>query len=194
MVAAVAAKGYAATTVADVLARARVSRSAFYEQFRDKEDCFLACYESGTSLVLEAVTTAFDAGVPWRQRMRGVFQSLLETFAQHPDLAKVCMVDALAAGPAAHDRYRSAIAGLVLLGEKDMIGRADVPPAPRLVFLSLIGGISMILYEEILAGRTAELPELADDLTRLWLAGFVGYARVGGDPTATESSRQQRAD
>jgi AcrR family transcriptional regulator len=194
MVAAVAAKGYAATTVADVLARARVSRSAFYEQFRDKEDCFLACYESGTSLVLEAVTTAFDAGVPWRQRMRGVFQSLLETFAQHPDLAKVCMVDALAAGPAANDRYRSAIAGLVLLGEKDMIGRADVPPAPRLVFLSLIGGISMILYEEILAGRTAELPELADDLTRLWLAGFVGYARVGGDPTATESSRQQRAD
>ena len=178
MVAAVAAKGYAATTVADVLARARVSRSAFYEQFRDKEDCFLACYESGTSLVLEAVTTAFDAGVPWRQRMRGVFQSLLETFAQHPDLAKVCMVDALAAGPAANDRYRSAIAGLVLLGEKDMIGRADVPPAPRLVFLSLIGGISMILY----------------DLTRLWLAGFVGYARVGGDPTATESSRQQRAD
>jgi len=194
MVAAVAAKGYAATTVADVLARARVSRSAFYEQFRDKEDCFLACYESGTSLVLEAVTTAFDAGVPWRQRMRGVFQSLLETFAQHPDLAKVCMVDALAAGPAANDRYRSAIAGLVLLGEKDMIGRADVPPAPRLVFLSLIGGISMILYEEILAGRTAELPELADDLTRLWLAGFVGYARAGGDPTATESSRQQRAD
>jgi hypothetical protein len=104
------------------------------------------------------------------------------------------LVDAPAAARAAHDRYRSAIAGLVLLGEKDMIGRADVPPAPRLVFLSLIGGISMILYEEILAGRTAELPELADDLTRLWLAGFVGYARVGGDPTATESSRQQRAD
>jgi AcrR family transcriptional regulator len=42
MVGAVAAKGYAATTVADVLVRARVSRSAFYEQFRDKEDCFLA--------------------------------------------------------------------------------------------------------------------------------------------------------
>jgi AcrR family transcriptional regulator len=194
MVAAVAAKGYAATTVADVLARARVSRSAFYEQFRDKEDCFLACYESGTSLVLAAVTTAFDAGGAWRERMRGVFQGVLETFAQHPDLAKVCMVDALAAGPAANDRYRSAIAGLVLLGEKDMVRRADVPPVPRLVFLSLIGGISMILYEEILAGRTAELPELADDLTRLWVAGFVGYAHAGGDPTATESSGQQRAD
>jgi AcrR family transcriptional regulator len=184
MVVTIEAKGFAATTVADVLAHARVSRSAFYEQFRDKEACFLACYDSGTSLVLEAVTTALAGGGPWRERVQNVYENVLDTFAQHPQLARVCMVEALAAGPAANDRYRGAIAGLVSLFETDMLVRGDVPPVPRLVFLSLIGGTSTIIYEEILAGRTAELPALADDLTRLWVAGLLGYARAGSNRAA----------
>jgi len=187
MVGAVAAKGYAATTVADVLVRARVSRSAFYEQFRDKEDCFLACYDWGSEQVLEAATMAFSTGGPWRDRARRVFRSVLETFALHPHLAKVCMVEALAAGPAANERYRTAIAGLVSLVEEDMLVNGDVPPVPRVVLLGLIGGTSMIIYEEILAGRTTELPALEDDLTRMWVASFLGYARAGAHPGATRT-------
>jgi len=182
MVGAVADKGYAATTVADVLARARVSRSAFYEQFRDKEDCFLAAYDTGASLLFEAMTAALGAGGPWRQRVHRVYQGVLETFAQHPQFARVCMVEALAAGPAANDRYRSAVAGLVALAERDMVLHGDAPQVPTLVFLSLVGGTSTIIYEETLAGRTAELPALAEDLTRLWVAGCLGYGKAGDDP------------
>jgi hypothetical protein len=62
-----------------------------------------------------------------------------------------------------------------------MVVNGDVPVAPRMVYLGLVGGTSMIIYEEILAGRTAGLPALADDLTRLWLASILGYAGVVGD-------------
>jgi AcrR family transcriptional regulator len=44
MVEAVADKGYAKTTVADVLTRARASRETFYEHFANKQECFLAAY------------------------------------------------------------------------------------------------------------------------------------------------------
>ena len=44
---AVAEKGYAATTVADVVGRAGVSRKTFYEHFADKEECFLAAWDAG---------------------------------------------------------------------------------------------------------------------------------------------------
>src|ERR687883_326916 len=54
----VAAKGYAATTVGDVVAGAGVSRKTFYEHFRDKEDCFLAAFDSGLDLVLGAIHAA----------------------------------------------------------------------------------------------------------------------------------------
>jgi hypothetical protein len=103
------------------------------------------------------------------------------------------MVEALAAGPAANERYSGAIAGLVSLVEEDMLVYGDAPPVSRVVLLGLIGGTSMIIYEEILAGRTTELPVLEDDLTRMWVAGFLGYARAGSDPGATRTSGSLRA-
>jgi AcrR family transcriptional regulator len=171
-----------ATSVADVLVRARVSRSAFYEQFRDKEDCFLACYDQGSALLFDAATAALAVGGPWRQRVRRVYEALLTTFAEHAPLARVCMVEALAAGPAANLRYRQAIAGFVSVIEDDMIADADYPRVPRSLIFGLVGGSSAIIYEEIAAGRTTELPCLVDDLTRFSVAGFVGYCRASDDP------------
>src|ERR671932_1794815 len=54
----VARKGYVATTVGDVVARAGVSRKTFYEHFQDKEDCFLAAFDTGVDLVLGAIHAA----------------------------------------------------------------------------------------------------------------------------------------
>ena len=44
LAAAIAEKGYAAVTIADVVRHARVSKRTFYEHFADKEACFLALY------------------------------------------------------------------------------------------------------------------------------------------------------
>ena len=55
---AVAAKGYAATTVADVVGGAGVSRKTFYEHFQDKEDCFLAAFDAGVQVLVDTVERA----------------------------------------------------------------------------------------------------------------------------------------
>ena len=47
---AVAERGYAAATIDDVVRRAGVSKKTFYDHFADKQDCFLAAYESSRSL------------------------------------------------------------------------------------------------------------------------------------------------
>ena len=59
----VAEKGYPATTVADVVERAGVSRRTFYEQFQDKEACFLAAYDVGLAVVLGRIQAAVE-GIP----------------------------------------------------------------------------------------------------------------------------------
>jgi hypothetical protein len=88
------------------------------------------------------------------------------------------MVEALAAGAQANVRYRRAIAGLVSLVERDMSAHGDVPVVPRAAMLGLVGGCSAIIYEEIAAGRVAALGAKVDELTRFWVAGFVGYEQV----------------
>src|SRR3954451_5288435 len=73
-------KGYARTTVADVVEVAGVSRRTFYEQFVDKEACFLAAYETCSTVVMndmaEAVRAVPTAG--WRARLH----CALETYTQ----------------------------------------------------------------------------------------------------------------
>ena len=55
MVELVAEHGYAATTVPNVVAAARVSRNAFYEHFTDKTDCFLAVCDEVTRELLDGL-------------------------------------------------------------------------------------------------------------------------------------------
>jgi AcrR family transcriptional regulator len=58
---AVADKGYAATTIEDIVRGAGVSKKTFYEHFSDKLDCFLAAYEAASDELLEHVRRAQDA-------------------------------------------------------------------------------------------------------------------------------------
>ena len=49
---AVADKGFAAATIADITDRAGVSKKTFYEHFSDKLACFLAAYDHGSAAIL----------------------------------------------------------------------------------------------------------------------------------------------
>src|ERR1700752_5261293 len=64
MAAAVAVKGYAGVAVADVIAQAGVSRKTFYEHFDNKEECFLAAYDAGVELILDAIDAAIADAAP----------------------------------------------------------------------------------------------------------------------------------
>ena len=58
LAAAIAAKGYAAVTIADVVRLARVSKRTFYEHFADKEACFLALYAETSDELIDLIATA----------------------------------------------------------------------------------------------------------------------------------------
>ena len=55
MIQAVADKGYVASTVADVVRAARVSRGTFYAQFASKEECFLEAYKYGIDVMVSRI-------------------------------------------------------------------------------------------------------------------------------------------
>ena len=67
---AVAEKGYAKVTVADVVGLAGVSRRTFYEHFEDVEDCFVAAYETATARAARRGGAAVRAATStdWHER------------------------------------------------------------------------------------------------------------------------------
>ena len=74
---AVAAEGYAATSVADVIALAGVSRRTFYEHFADKESCYLAAYDSGAQAIHRAMVEAIDGLSRWEEILTSVLTTWL---------------------------------------------------------------------------------------------------------------------
>jgi AcrR family transcriptional regulator len=97
---AVAEKGYANVSVADVIQRAGVSRLTFYEHFSNKLACFLAAYEMGTQLMVDAMTRALgpDTDDPV-ERLSRALEAYLETLAAEPAIACTALVEIYAAGP-----------------------------------------------------------------------------------------------
>src|SRR5947209_15996704 len=113
MVHGVAEKGYAATTVADVVERAGVSRRTFYEQFADKEACFLAAYDAALAAVLARIAETAGPDGPaagWRERARAGVEAFLDLLAGQPAFAQALQVEILTAGPAALERRAGMLA------------------------------------------------------------------------------------
>ncbi len=65
-------EGYAAASVAKVIAGAGVGRVTFYDEFADKEDCFLASYDGMVQRILEQIKVCGGWGGAWGYAACGV--------------------------------------------------------------------------------------------------------------------------
>jgi AcrR family transcriptional regulator len=161
----VAAQGYAATSVADVLRAARISRRTFYERFADKEDCFLAAYDAIVGLCDERVCGAFQSAADWRRGIEDGLAALLAVLASEPDFARLAVVEVLAAGPrglARRDAAMQRFAAFVQSGRAEL--QDPVAPPSELVAQAIVGGIYELLYSHIVRGETKRLPQLSDEM------------------------------
>jgi AcrR family transcriptional regulator len=180
----VAEKGYPATTVADVVERAGVSRRTFYEQFSDKEACFLAAYDVGLTVVLGRIQNAVevDPAAGWRARARSGVEAFLALLASEPAFARALQVEILTAGPAALERRAGMLTmfGGVWRGVHER-ARAEEPGLPELpdeVFTVLTAGFEELVRDCIRTRGTAALPDLAEPILRTVTAVFApGPAR-----------------
>src|SRR6476469_10344114 len=78
---------YREVSVQDVLERAGVSRPTFYEAFENKEDCFLAAFDSAASRLRDRLEVAAEDGEGWRGRLRLSLEGLLRVVAEDPGAA-----------------------------------------------------------------------------------------------------------
>jgi AcrR family transcriptional regulator len=186
MIEATVERGYAQVTTGDVIRGAGVSRKTFYEHFAGKEDCFLAAYDEVVRHLLGHATEAYSSSAPWRRRVAAGLQVFLELLASRPKLARFCIIEILAAGPPALARRDEVIKQFSRFFEP---GRDEAPPGvpvPDLAATATVGAIYSIVYDELLHGRSAELPSICPDLVHIALAPYIGpraaareAARVG---------------
>jgi AcrR family transcriptional regulator len=169
MVTAVAERGYAATTITDVVRHARVSRRTFYEHFADKEACFLAAYDAVSDAVLADIAGAAAAAGTWEERILAAVHAYLHGLAQEPAVARVFTVEILGAGPTALARRRDVLRRFAAKIQDEVTtaitAGAPARPLGDTAALALVGAIHELVLATLEDDRGAELPALADDVT-----------------------------
>jgi AcrR family transcriptional regulator len=180
---AVAHKGYARVTVSDVVSAAGVSRRTFYEQFKDKEDCFLAAYATGTEVLIRDMVEASLALGPdahWRDVLKVAIDSYVGGLAGDPEFARTFLVDVLGAGPAAvalrGQVYERFVEQYTILARRAARQEPEIGEVPEVYLRALVGGIGELVQQHLLTKDAKTLPELAPILVQLVTAVIQGAA------------------
>jgi AcrR family transcriptional regulator len=164
MVALSTARGYEATSIADLLELSGVSRKAFYEHFANKQECFLATLRE----ILERSARAI---VPLSDGRGTALAAFTELITSQPAASRMCFVESFAAGPEAVALIDQAVAGFEGLYAQAFDARdGEQRMAPELV-VAIVGGLRKVIYTRLRLGREAELRGLAEDLGR-WSLGY----------------------
>jgi|SRR5580658_315486 AcrR family transcriptional regulator len=161
---AAAESGYAEMSVEAIVAHAGVSRRTFYEHFKNKEDAFLAAYDAGVRHQASHIRRAYLEQKTMRDRLRAGIKAYLEFTASEPDVARMCIVEVLAAGPRAMAKRHEAMRMFAEIIEDNI---HELIPGCRRAALTaemIVGGIHEVVLNRMLASRIDELPGLADDL------------------------------
>ena len=159
MAASVEERGYAETTVADVVRIARTSRRSFYEHFRDRADCFLALFDATNHQVIAAITTAVDPSEEWERQVEQALGAYLDAVVSRPALFQsfVRELPALGERGAEHqlagiERFARQLVELVEQGRREQPG-LEAGPLGLDEAIMIVGGVRELMVIAAQQGR-----------------------------------------
>jgi AcrR family transcriptional regulator len=171
-------RGYSPTTIAQITARARVSRRTFYELFDDREACMEALLDDALALVETELAEAGLADLPWRERVRGGLAAILSFFDREPALARVCVIHALRGGSRILERREQVLARLAdVLDEGRREGTSSrAASCTPLTAEALVGAAFGILHARLLRHERQPLVGLLGELMGIIVLPYLGAA------------------
>jgi AcrR family transcriptional regulator len=170
----VAERGYNATTVAHITKAASVSRRTFYEHFADKEACFLAAYEMVADHIRNSMRAAADSFEEWPQQVRAALATMLSFLAGEPELARIVMIEPIAAGGEIAARHRATMQSFAEILKAGRPEHGGARPLPEATEETVVGGILSLIVREISSGKAKDLEKLLPDLVELTLSPYLG--------------------
>jgi AcrR family transcriptional regulator len=183
----VAERGYQKTTIELIAKTSRVALVTFYEHFSSKEECFLAAFDESVAAAKEVFAELLDPDEPWQEQISSGLEIFLEMVVKERARAKLCIVEAQAAGSASLARYQ---AMLESVAPKLREGREFNPRASRLpdgLEAALAGGIVWLVHQRLVADEVDELMALLPEMLQVTLTPFIGEVEAGRAADAAQA-------
>jgi AcrR family transcriptional regulator len=187
--------GYAHATVANITARARVSRRTFYDLFANREDCLVAVLEDAARRIGWEIERAGLEGLSWLECVRGGLWTILSFFDREPALARVCVVQALRGSQGVLERREEILGELAaVLDQGRGAGGARGAQCPPLTAEGLVGAAFAIVYARLLRGDSEPLRGLHRELMGMIVLPFLGPGAARRESSRVQPSRPRIPD
>jgi AcrR family transcriptional regulator len=173
--------GYLETNVQDVIDRAGVSRPTFYEHFSNKEDCFLAAFDTSAERLRKLVDgAARQGGEVWRDRIRFGLEALLRFASKEPATARTMVVEARAASAAAVRRRVELLDEFArCLDSQAQELLPDNPSQTGVAASGIVGGVESLLYSRLCKHEYDQLESLLPSLMYFVVLPYEGHEAAG---------------
>ncbi|MFL5824845.1 MAG: TetR/AcrR family transcriptional regulator [Solirubrobacteraceae bacterium] len=152
-------KGYRETFVGDVVRIARTSRRSFYENFADRDACFLALFDWATDEVMTQVADAVAPEAPWEEQVDDALGAWLGAMVTRPALWQSFTRELPALGQEAADRQRATqerfadlLVGMVESGRRKQ-PQLGAHPLTKDIAIIIVGGLRELVITASERGR-----------------------------------------
>lgn len=183
----VAERGYQKTTIELIAKTSRVALVTFYEQFSSKEECFLAAFDESVTAAKDVFAELLDREDPWQEQISSGLEIFLEMVVKEQARAKLCIVEAQAAGSASLARYQTMLESVA---PKLREGREFNPRASRLpdgLEVAIAGGIVWLVHQRLIADDVDDLLTLLPEMLQVTLTPYVGEVEAGRAADAAQA-------
>jgi AcrR family transcriptional regulator len=187
MLEAVGAEGYEHTSVRTVLDRTGIYRQAFYDNFTDKDDCYLQAYDAGVERVEALVLTAAKEESSWTGKLRAGLGALLDFLDAEPDIGRALVVEVHAAGPEALAKRTAAMGRINSFLDKarEVAGKGESPPA--IAGEGVAAGIHAVIHSRLATGSSDGFRQLLPEFMYFAVLPYFGAELAGAEMQAASA-------
>lgn len=187
MLEAVGAEGYDETSVRTVLDRTGLYRQAFYDNFADKDACYLEAFELGVERLEGLVQAAAASEESWRGRLRAGLGALLDFFEAEPAVGRALVVEVHAAGPEALARRAEAMRGAVEFVDRARQEADGQEAPPAIAAEGVVSGIHAVVHARLSGGDENGLRKLLPEFMYFAVLPYFGAEAASAEMEAARA-------
>ena len=174
MLEAVGSAGYDAASVRTVLDLTGLYRQAFYDNFPDKDACYLEAFDAGVAHFEALTSTAAASEESWQGKLRAGLGALLEALDEEPDVGRALVVEVHAAGPEALEKRTKAMKQITDFIDTARSGPGEGESPPSIAPEGIVAGIHAVIHSRLATGANDGFRELLPEFMYFAVLPYFG--------------------
>ncbi len=187
MLEAVGNAGYDSASVRMVLDQTGLYRQAFYDEFADKDVCYLEALAYGVAKFEAIAVAAAEPETGWRARLRAGLGAVLDALDADPAIGRALIVEVHAAGPEALKIRSEAMKGITDFIDSARHASTGTETPPPIAAEGIVAGMHAVVHAKLATGDGDGFRQLLPDFMYFAVLPYFGAEVAGAEMKAARA-------